>query len=81
MQLNGAASLRREGVAAAGTSTGGVTTVLSVPGKIVLGEGMADSFETRGVGMGLAELELSRVAGLLSFLTPKPTIARQFPIH
>lgn len=81
MQFDGAASVRREGVAAAGTGTAGVATVLSVPGEMLLGEGMAASFETRGVAVGVAELELSPVAGSFSSLTPKPMIARQFPNH
>ena len=81
MQFDGAASVRREGVAAAGTGTGGVATVLSIPSKILVGDGRAVSLETRGVAVGVAELELSRVAGSLSSLTPKPTIARQFPNH
>ena len=50
--------------------------MLSVPGKMLVGEGMAGSFETRGVDVGVAELELSWVIGSLSSLTPKPTIAR-----
>ena len=50
--------------------------MLSVPCKISVGEGMAGTSETRGVAVGVAELELSWVVGSLSSLTPKPTIAR-----